>query len=479
MLRFPSAGPDRLALAVLQAYRGLMRLFRNHIADARLVLVLGLPLAGSHLAQFALQITDTVMLGWYGVTDLAAGVLGATVFFTLFILGTGIANAVMPMVATAAASDDDTEVRRATRMGLWLSIGFGVAVMPPLWWSEAILLALAQPADVAALTQDYLRILAFAMVPALVVMVLKCYLAALERTQVVLWVTVAAVFVNVFVNWVFIFGNLGAPELGVRGAAIATIIVQVLSALALMVYCAWLPALRRYTLWARFWRPDWVAMGQVWRLGWPIGIALVAEAGLFAATAVMMGWFGTRELAAHGIALEITAAFFMIHLGLSNAATVVVGRARGRGDQAALRRGAQAAVAVSLVFATLTMGIYLLFGELLVGLFLAPDDPERAVIIPIGVSLLVVAALFQLADAAQVMAMGLLRGVKDTKVPMFIAAGSYWLVGISASYVLGVVLGFGGQGIWFGLVIGLTLAAVLLMARFWRGAGRAETTTAV
>ncbi|MCC5984600.1 MAG: MATE family efflux transporter [Rhodobacteraceae bacterium] len=448
--------------------------FRSHMADARLVLALGLPLAGSHLAQFALQITDTVMLGWYGVTDLAAGVLGATVFFTLFILGSGIANAVMPMVATAAAEGDDTEVRRATRMGLWLSIGYGLAVMPLLWWSEAILLALSQPPDVAALTQDYLRILVFAMVPALVVMVLKCYLAALERTQVVLWVTVAAVFVNIAANWVFIFGNLGVPEMGVRGAAFATIIVQVASALALMLYCAWLPALRRYTLWARFWRPDWSAMAQVWRLGWPIGIALVAEAGLFAASAILMGWFGTRELAAHGIALEITAAFFMIHLGLSNAATVVVGRARGRGDHDALRRGGQAAVAVSLVFATLTMGVYVAFGAPMVGLFLAPDDPERAVIIPLGVSLLLVAALFQLADSAQVMAMGLLRGVKDTRVPMYIAAGSYWIAGFGGSYLLGVTLGFGPQGVWFGLVIGLTLAAVLLMLRFWRGAGAAR-----
>ncbi len=451
-----------------------MHSLRTYVADARLVLVLGLPLAGSHLAQFALQISDTVMLGWYGVTDLAAGVLGATVFFTLFILGSGIANAVMPMVATAAASGDDTEVRRATRMGLWLSVAFGLAVMPLLWWSEPILLAMAQPADVAALTREYLQILAFAMVPALVVMVLKCYLAALERTQVVLWVTVAAVFVNVAVNWVFIFGNLGAPAMGVKGAAIATIIVQVVSALALMAYCGWLPALRRYTLWARFWRPDWGAMGQVWRLGWPIGIALVAEAGLFAATAVMMGWFGTRELAAHGIALEITAAFFMIHLGLSNAATVVVGRARGRGDQAALRRGAHAAVAVSLAFAVVAMVVYLLFAAPMVGLFLAPDDPERAVIVPLGVSLLVVAAFFQVADSAQVMAMGLLRGVKDTRAPMYIAAGSYWIAGLGTSYVLGFTLGLGPQGIWFGLVIGLTLAAVLLMLRFWRGAGRAD-----
>lgn len=449
---------------------------RADLGQVRLVLALGLPLAGSHLAQFALQVTDTIMLGWYGVADLAAGVLGAAVFFTLFIFGTGFANAVMPMVATNAASDNDAEVRRATRMGLWLSVGFGLAVLPIFWWSGPLLRALDQPPEVAALAQDYLRILGFSMVPALVVMVIKNFLAALQRTQVVLWVTVGAVFVNILANWSLIFGNLGMPEMGVRGAAYASVLVHSLSALALMAYAGLLPALRRYSLWQRLWRPDWQAMGAVWRLGWPIGVALVAESGLFAATAVMMGWLGTQQLAAHGIALEITAMFFMIHLGLSNAATVIVGRARGHHDQDALRRGAATAVAVSMGVAVLTMVVYVIFGPWMVGLFLAPDEPQRAAIIAIGYALVLVAALFQLADAAQVMAMGLLRGVQDTRVPMLIAAFSYWVAGLGSSYLLGFTLGFGGEGIWFGLVIGLTLAAVMLMWRFWRGPGRAPPT---
>lgn len=446
---------------------------RRYSGHARTVLVLGLPLVGSHMAQFLLHITDTIMLGWYGVEELAAGVLGATFFFTIFIFGTGFSNAVMPMVATAAASEDDTEVRRATRMGLWLSIGFGLTCMLAMWWSEAILLALGQPERVAELAQGYLRIAGWGMVPALVVMVLKSYLAALERTQVVLWVTVAAVFVNIFANWVFIFGNLGAPEMGVRGAALASVLVQIFSALGLMIYAAALPALRRYALFQRFWRPDWDAMRSVYRIGWPIGAALLAESGLFAATSLMMGWIGVRELAAHGIAIEITAMFFMVHLGLSNAATVLVGRARGRKDPQGLRDAAAAAVALSLLAASLTMVLYYAVPHLMIGLFLAPDEPQRAAIIAIGTGLLAVAALFQLADAAQVMAMGLLRGVQDTRVPMVIAAVSYWLVGIPASYLFGFVLGFGGAGIWFGLVLGLTLAAVLLMLRFWRRVVRA------
>ncbi len=440
--------------------------------DLRKVLALGLPLAGSHLAQFMLAVTDTIMLGWYGVTDLAAGVLGAALFFAVFTFGTGFANAVMPMVATAAASDNDTEVRRATRMGLWLSVAFGIGALPLFWYSGALLTALSQPEDVVPLGEAYMRILGFSLVPALCVMVLKNYLAALGRTQVALWITVASVGLNVVVNYALIFGNLGAPELGVRGAAIATILVNLVTIAALVAYCAWLPQLRRYVLFQRFWRPDWQAMGQVWRLGWPIGVALVAETALFSAAAVMVGWIGTHELAAHGIALEITAMLFMVHLGFSNAATVLVGRARGQRDQAALRAGAKTAVAVSLGFASLTMVLYIAAGPFLVGLFLSPDEPARATIIAIGASFLIVAAVFQLADGAQVMAMGLLRGVQDTRVPMLIAAFSYWGVGLPTSYLMGIHWGFGGEGVWAGLVVGLSTAAVLLMLRFWRGPGR-------
>ncbi len=442
--------------------------------NLRRVLALGLPLAGSHLAQFMLAVTDTIMLGWYGVVDLAAGVLGAALFFAVFTFGTGFANAVMPMVATAASSGQETEVRRATRMGLWLSIAFGLGALPVFWFSGALLTTLGQPEDVIPLAEAYMRLLGFSLVPALIVMVLKNYLAALGRTQVALWITVAAVVLNVGLNWMFIFGNLGMPEMGVRGAALATIAVNLVTAGALALYCALQPALKRYTLFQRFWRADWQAMGQVWRLGWPIGVALVAETALFSAATVMIGWIGTHELAAHGIALEITAMLFMVHLGFSNAATVLVGRARGQRDQAALRMGAKVAVAVSMAFATVTMVLYIAAGPFLVGLFLSPDEPARATIITIGASFLIVAAVFQLTDGAQVMAMGLLRGVQDTRGPMLIAAFSYWGVGLPTSYLFGIVLGWGGEGVWAGLVVGLSVAAVLLMLRFWRGPGRAD-----
>jgi multidrug resistance protein, MATE family len=440
----------------------------SNSTHARETLVLGLPLIGSHLAQMALHVTDTVMVGWYGVVPLAAVVLGASSFFIVFVVGSGFAKAVMPMVATAMGQGDEVQVRRDTRMGLWLSIGYGVVMFPVFWWSKAILLALGQQPDVASIAQDYLRIAGFGLVPALCVTVLQSYLAALHRTQVVLWVTLVAVAVNIAVNWVLIFGNWGFPELGARGAAIATLTVQVLSLLILSLYAGLLPDLRRFHLFQRFWRPDWHAMGMVFRLGVPIGLTGLAEGGMFQASALMMGWIGTVELAAHGIALEVAALTFMMHVGLSSSATIRIARFDGAGDRTALRQAAKVAVVLSFAVAMASVVLFLAVPGAIVSLFLDMSKPESAAILAYGTVLLVVAAVFQLGDGMQVMALGLLRGVKDTRVPLLLAAVSYWLIGIPCSYVLAFPLGYGGVGLWLGLVVGLACASGSLMWRFWR-----------
>jgi multidrug resistance protein, MATE family len=446
-----------------------MRERETYGAHARALVALALPLVGSNLAQMALHVTDTVMLGWYGVTELAAVVLAASTFFILFILGSGFAQAVMPMVASALGRGDETQVRRDTRMGLWLSVLFGVAIYPVMWWSGSILLALKQAPEVSALAQDYLRIAGLGMVPALLIMGLRSFLSALERASVVLWATVAGVGLNIVLNWALIFGHWGAPELGVRGAAIASVSTQVLTLIVMALYAGLHRDFRRFRLFQRFWRPDWPAFVQVYRLGWPIGLTGLFESGLFEAAALMMGWIGTKELAAHGIALELAAIAFMCHLGLSNASTVRTGRYHGRGDGQGLRDGALVAIAMSGVFAAIIIALFLALPGQMIRPFLDMTNPEAEAIVAYGSSLLAVAALFQLADAAQVMALGFLRGVQDTRVPMIIASVSYWLIGIPVSYVLAFPLGLGGVGLWLGLVVGLAVAAVLLMIRFWRG----------
>lgn len=434
--------------------------------DIRATWTLAAPLIGSHLAQQAIGVTDTLMLGWYGVEELAAVGLGAMAYFLVFILGTGFAHALMPLVAEASVLGDSQRVRRVTRMGLWLAMLVSLLALPIFWTSGTILIALGQDLELAALAQSYLRIAGWGMAFSVMAMVLKNHLAALEHAQISLWSTLAAAALNAVLNYALIFGRFGLPELGLQGAAIATIATNGLMFAILALYAARAPGMAEYDLFARLWRPDWPAIARVARLGAPIGATSLAETGFFAASQIMMGWIGTLHLAAHGVAIQIASITFMAHVGLSSAATIRAGQAWTRADPAALGRAAWAAILLSAGFVALTVAAFLGIPETLTGAFLDPNEPERDAIIAIGVGLLAMAALFQLADAGQVMALGLLRGLQDTAVPMLFALLSYWLIGLPAMYVMGFVLDWGGQGIWLGLVTGLIPAAVLLSQRF-------------
>ncbi|MBT8459039.1 MAG: MATE family efflux transporter, partial [Boseongicola sp.] len=289
-------------------------------AQARALWVLGLPLVGSQLAQVAIQTTDVLMLGWYDVVALAAVSLASPIYFTIFIVGAGFAIGVMPLVASAAGTEDDRQVRRFTRMGLWLSIAYGIAVLPAFLYFEEFFLSIGQADDISFLGGQYMAYAGVGILPGLIVMVMRSYLSALELTRIVLIATLATFVLNIIINYALIFGNWGFPELGVVGAAIASVIGHVFAAAILIFYA--LVKTPEYTLFKNFQRPDWEAMSKVFHLGWPIGITLLSEVGLFAIASVMMGWVGTIALAAHGIALQIASITFMIHLGLSQAITV-------------------------------------------------------------------------------------------------------------------------------------------------------------
>ncbi|MGB3247180.1 MAG: MATE family efflux transporter [Sulfitobacter sp.] len=435
---------------------------RGHV---RAIAVLGLPLIGGHLGQIAIGVTDTVMVGWFSIEALAAVTLAQTYFFVLFLLCSGFAMAVMPMVALFVAEGDEVAIRRATRMGMWLSLGSACATLPLMIWSKPVFLALGQGPEVAADAARYLRVACYGIIPALLVMVLKSYLAALERTQVVFWITIASAISNAVANYALIFGNWGAPELGLVGAAIASVSTQVIALFLVVSYVVFV--VPQHQLFVRFWRRDTQMMIRVFRLGWPIGLTMLSEVGLFSASAVMMGWLGTNALAAHGIAVQLASITFMVHLGLSNVATIRSGNAYGRRDVPHMARGALVVTAMSLAFSILTVVVFLVWPEALISIFMQRNEPARADILGIGVGLLALAALFQLMDGMQAIALGTLRGVQDTRMPMVLAAISYWAIGIPCSYLLGFTFGWGGIGIWGGLVIGLGMAAVLLNLRFW------------
>lgn len=432
----------------------------------RATLVLGLPLMGSHLATAVVGITDTIMLGWYGVSELAAAVVASMIFYTFLMFGSGFSAAALPKVA--AAQGDPVRVRRITRMTLWIGLAFAALTYPVFFFSEPILLALGQDAVVASGGQTYLRIAGLGIFPAMIVVGLRSHLSGLERTSVVLWATLLGAAVNVALNYVLIFGHFGAPEMGLAGAALASLSVHGIMAVVLCVYAVRGPDMAQYQLFTRLWRPDWPEAREILVLGWPISLTLVAESGLFTATSIMVGWLGPVPLAAHGIAIQITSATFMVHMGLAAAVTVRTGAAFGRGDVRALRKGAWAGVALAAIAVGLTVALFLGVPGLLVRAFIDPTDPAFAEILSLGVILLAVAALFQVADAAQVLALGLLRGLQDTRIPMYFALLGYWVIGIPAGWFMGMQMGLGAPGVWLGLALGLSIAGGLMMRRFWR-----------
>ena len=435
-------------------------------AHLRRLLVLAVPLVGSQVAQMAIQLTDAAMLGRYGVEALAGQVLGSTLFILLMLMGSGFAWGVMPMVAKADARGASPEIRRLTRMALWLSAGFAAVSMPAFLLAEPLFRALGQTANLSEIAGDYLVLQGWSIFPALGAMVLRSALAGLERTAVVFWATIGAVIVNALANYALIFGNWGAPELGVTGAALASLASTAAGFGALVVYAV--VRIPEHAIFVRLWKPDPEALARVFRIGWPIGLTTLAEAGLFSVAAVMMGWLGTLPLAAHGIVMQITSVVFMVHVGLSQAATIRAGNAYGRGDGPGLRQGAVVALTLSGLVVVATVGALLGLPRVLVGLFLGAGDPAQGEVMALGVVLLAAAALFQIFDAGQVMALGLLRGVQDTRWPLVLAAVSYWIIGMPAAWALAFPLGFGAVGVWLGMAVGLAVAGALMLARFWR-----------
>ena len=436
----------------------------TYLQHARALLTLGLPLIGSNLAWVAIGMTDVAMLGWYSIEAQAAQTVAVSLFFVFFLVGAGFAYGVMPLVASHAEAGEVRALRRVTRMGIWVSLAYGLVMLPVLLSGGRILGAMGQQPELVPLIDAYLSILGWSIFPGLVVMVFRSYLSALERTRVVFWVTMGSVGLNIFLNWVLIFGNLGAPEMGIAGAAIASTAMHCASMVALAFYIRWREPSHR--LFQRLWRVDPEALGRVFRLGWPICLTNFAEVSLFAGAAVLMGWLGTVPLAAHGIAMQIASLTFVVHMGLSNAATVRVGRAAGRGDAVGLRTGAAVAVAMSLMMSVVTITTFVSIPGLISSAFVGPNEPERDAVIAAASLLLLFAAMFQTFDGLQVMTLGLLRGLHDATWPMVYAAVGYWCVGMPLSYTLGFPLGYGGAGVWAGLVVALAVVSGMLILRY-------------
>jgi MATE family multidrug resistance protein len=447
---------------------------RHHafLAEARELLRLAVPMAATQLAQMIILATDTVMLGHYSKEALAAGALGNTIYFLVWLLGNGMPMALSPVIAhvqgrhgVSAKPRDQHEVRIAVRMGLW-SVGLvSLPLLAVLLFTRPLLLAFGQQPELAADAARFMTGLAWGLPCAMGFQVLRSFSTALSRATPPLVVMALAILWNAAFDYALIFGHFGLPQLGLLGAGLASASSNIFSFAAMLGICLFLPGLKRYRILHRFVHPKWDSFAELFRLGLPIGITMVFEVALFNGAALVMGTFGLASLAAHQIAITIPSLTFMIPLGIGLAATVRVGLAAGAGDPVAARRAGFTAIGMGAAFMCVTALVLLIWPRQIAILWL-PDIPSNADVLLLAVSFLHVAAAFQLVDGIQVTASMSLRGLKDAHGPMWLAGASYWLAGAPMGLVLAYWFGMRGFGIWLGLAFGLLVAAVTLTTRF-------------
>ncbi len=430
---------------------------------------IGLPMGLTQLVQFSINTIDVLMIGRLGPEPLAAAALGLVMFYVLFLVGLGPAMATAPMISQAlgADADDVRDARRSVRMGLW-AVGIGAGALSLIYlFAEEIALALGQPRELARLAEPYALALAPGLPFALGVIVMRNFLAAIERARAPLVFIILTTALNAFLNYLLIYGNWGFPRLELVGAGIASSISHAAGFFALVLYANIEQRGRRFALFENFLTPDWERLREVVRLGWPISVSIGFEAMLFNACVFLMGRIGVNEVAAYQVALNVAALAFMMPLGLSMAGGVRVGLMAGAKDQTGVRRAAALSIMSCVGAITLVAVPMLIAPRAIAELYLEAADPTNAAVLGLVASFLPIAAAFALFDATQVAAAQALRGLKDVRVPMVIAGVSYWVIGFPVAAWLGLGTPLGAVGVWYGLLASLISAALLLGGRLW------------
>ena len=434
--------------------------------ESRAIVHLAAPLALAQLAHMAIITTDVVMMGWLGPEALAAGTLASHYYWLVIVFAMGLLTGATPVFAQHLGARRYRMIRPTLRHGAWLSVIMILPCGAVVWHAETVLVALGQDPGVSAAGQSYLRLMVWGLLPGLWQVVLAEFLAAHARPRAILVVTLLGIGLNALADYALMFGNFGFPRLGLDGAGIASALVNSFIFVALLAFVLCDRRLRRYRLLGYLWRIERPRLLEIVRIGLPIAITEFAEMGMFLATSLLMGLIGTTALAAHAVAAQCCGLAMMIPIGLAQAGAVRVGRAVGARNPAGAARSGWTALALAGGFALLPAAAFWFMGGSLTGLILDRARPENAGAIGLAVALLAVAAFFQLADALQIVARGVLQGLKDTRVPMFFALATSWGVGFPAAAFLGIGLGLGGEGIWAGLAAAMIGASVLLIWRF-------------
>lgn len=434
--------------------------FREHAVRT---LDLAYPVAIGQLGHVMLGVVDSVMVGAIGTTPLAAASLVNSLFFLLFVTGVGISYSITPLVAIAHGENDLPKCGRILRHGLAINILTGLLFLILGFILSEALWYFNQPVEVAEQASSYLRIMSLLYIPMMMYHAFRQFIEGQGYTRPPMFIAIAANGVNVFGNWVFIYGNLGMPALGLDGAGWSSVLTECLMLFALMLHTLRSPKYRGANISLRMASFDFSLLKKMLKIGLPGGAQYFFEVSAFSLSAIMIGWTGSASLAAHQVGISLASVTYMIVLGISIAASIRVGNALGRKAMTDLRRAGFTAIFLAACLMAVFGLCFIVLRDVLPAWYV--NDPD---VLSIASTLLVIAAAFQLLDGVQAASMGALRGITDVTIPSVMAFIGYWLIALPVGYFTGIALGYGAPGVWIGFICGLLTVAVLFTLRFHR-----------
>jgi MATE family multidrug resistance protein len=435
-----------------------MRFYQQEIKE---IFRLALPVSIGQVGHILMGITDSLMVGRVGAESLAASSLVNGLVWNIIVFGVGLTIAITPITAIEIGKGKKAECGVILRQSLIVNTLFAILLAFIVYWAALLLPFLKQEPGVTTAAFSYAQIIAYSIIPFMIFQTYRQFIEGLSFMKPAMYVALAANIVNVFVNWLLIFGNWGFPAMGLDGAGYATFFSRLFMAAALIIYVLNAQSLKPYDPGLRFKRLDISIMKEVIKVGIPTGFQYFFEIGAFAVSAIMIGWLGAIQLAAHQIALSLAAFSFMVVLGISSAASVRVGNAYGAGNAEDIKKAGYSSIFMAVIVMSFFGLFFVTLRNYLPHLFI--QEPE---VVSITSGLIVIAAFFQISDGVQAVGLGALRGFKDVKVPTMVTLIAYWFITLPIGYFLGFKMGYGVNGVWYGFLIGLTAAALMHLFRF-------------
>ena len=433
----------------------------HYRAEARTSFLLAYPVMISMLGQVMTGVADSVMIGWTGATPLAAASLANSFFGVLLFFGIGVSYAITPLVAEADGANEPQKIIDTIRHGLIINLSVGLVLTLLVVFGQRTLYHIGQPVDVVELAIPYLLIVTYSIIPTMVFQTFRQFAEGMQRTRVAMVIMIGCNFLNIFLNYVLIYGIWIFPELGMNGAGWATFISRVAMAVWMGMYVYHAKRFANYRAGFAFGNYSKALLNKMLHIGLPAGAQFIFEAAAFGFSAIMMGWIGTAPLAAHQIAINLATISYMTTSGLGAAATIRVGMFFGQRERNAIRTAGFTLIGLGL-FIMLLWGVLFIVGKHFLPSLYIDDDLVLQTVAP----LMIIAGFFQLSDGTQVVCAGALRGLQDVKIPSLLIFIAYWIIALPIGYTLAFKFNYGAEGIWYGLLIGLTLTASAMVWRF-------------